>query len=174
MRKTTRLLILRRLAFALIILAVNILQNTKGFFPEVFGVRAFLLIPLIVSIGMFERSYAGALLGVFAGALWDSATPFWDGYNALFLMVAASVCGLLINVLMRNHLVTALILSGGTCLLYSFMYVMIFIVTRGLDSPDFLLFRYYLPSALYSFLFTPVFYIIVRAIMRKTTVEEKY
>ncbi|MDO4847896.1 MAG: rod shape-determining protein MreD [Clostridiaceae bacterium] len=174
MRKTTRLLILRRLGFVLIILAVNILQNTKGFFFEPFGMRAFLLIPLVVSIGMFERSYAGALLGVLAGALWDSASAFWDGYNALILMLIAAICGLLINILMRNHLVTAMILSASACVIYSVAYVMFFIVARGLDSPGWLLMSFYLPSALYTALFTPLFYILVRAIMRATTVEEQY
>lgn len=174
MRKSTRLLILRRLGFVLLILAVNILQNTKGFFFEPFGLRAFLLIPLIVSIGMFERSYAGALLGVLAGALWDSASAFWDGYNTLFLMLTAAVCGLLINILMRNHLATAMILSTVTGLIYSLMYVVLVVVARGLDSSWYLLWSFYLPSALYTAVFTPVFYIIVRAVMRATTVEEKY
>jgi len=174
MRKSTRLLILRRLGFVLLILAVNILQNTKGFFFEPFGLRAFLLIPLVVSIGMFERSYAGALFGVLAGALWDSASAFWDGYNALFLMLTAAVCGLLINILMRNHLVTAMILSAVTCLIYSLMYVMLVIVARGLDSSGYLLWSFYIPSAVYTAVFTPVFYLIVRALMRATVVEEKY
>ena len=87
MRKNTVYLIVRRLIFVAMIVLINIIQNTAGFFFEPFGLRAFMLIPLVVTIGMFERSYAGALLGVLAGALWDSFSVSWDGYNALFLMI---------------------------------------------------------------------------------------
>lgn len=174
MRKNTRLIFIRRLLFVVIIVLVNLLQNTREAFFEPFGVRAFLLIPLVVSIGMFERSYAGALLGILAGALWDSVSVYWDGYNALFMMLIAVSCGMLISVLMRNHLVTAMILSTAACLMYSVSYVLFFVVARGLDSADYLMFRYYLPAAVYSIVFTPLFYLLVRAITRATTLEEAY
>lgn len=174
MRKRNRLIFIRRVILVAVIVLVSLLQNTKGFFPEPFGIRAFLLIPLTVCIGMFERSYAGALLGVLAGALWDSVSVYWDGYNALFLMLIAAVSGLLINVLMRNHMLTALILSAGACFIYSFSYVMFFIIARGLDGADYLLIRYYLPSALLTAMFTPLFYLFVSFLTKATTVEEVY
>lgn len=160
--------------FVIIIVLVNLLQNTEGFFFEPFGIRAFLLIPLVVSIGMFERSYAGALLGIFAGALWDSVSVYWDGYNALIMMLFAVSSGMLISLLMRNHLITAMILSGAACLIYSVSYVFFFVIARGIDSSDYLLMRYYIPCAIFSFLFTPLFYLLVRAISRATTLEEAY
>ncbi|MBE6827178.1 MAG: rod shape-determining protein MreD [Ruminococcaceae bacterium] len=174
MRKRTRLLIIRWVTFALMIIIINILQNTQGFFPEIFGVRAFLLIPATVCIGMFERKYAGAFFGLFAGALWDTVTPLGDGYNAFVLMLFGAVCGLLITVLMRNHLLTALILSFGASVLYALLYVIFFIVAQGMEDSAYLFFRYYLTGAVYTALFTPVFYIFVMGVVRATTVEEKY
>ena len=174
MRKNTKILIIRRTIFVLLILLTNIFQNTNRFFPEILGVRAFLLIPLVVCISMFEREMAGAVLGLFAGALWDVFSGLGDGYNTLFLMLVGAVCGLLINVLMRNHMLTALILSGASCLIYALLYILFFVVARGLDSPGYLLARYYLPSCLYSVVFTPLYYLIVRAVMKKMTVTEEY
>lgn len=173
MRKNTKILIIRRAIFVVLILLVNILQNTNGFFPEPFGLRAFLLVPLVVCLGMFEREIAGAALGLFAGILWDGVSGLGDGYNALFFAAVGACCGLLINVLMRNHLLTALILSAAANLLYVSLYVLFFIIARGLDSAGYLFLRYYLPDAVYSFLFTPVFYIIVRAVMKKTVITEE-
>ncbi len=123
MRRSTKILFVRRTVFVLLILAVHILQNTRGLFPEIFGVKANPLIPLVICIGMFEREIAGAVLGMLAGILWDSVSPMGDGYNALLLMLAGAAAGLLIDYLMRNNLMTALLLSGFACLIYSVFYV---------------------------------------------------
>lgn len=159
----------------LLILAVHILQNTRGLFPEIFGVKANPLIPLVICIGMFEREIAGAVLGMLAGILWDSVSPMGDGYNALLLMLAGAAAGLLIDYLMRNNLMTALLLSGFACLIYSVFYVVFFLLANllanGVDSTGYLLIRYYIPAAVYSFLFTPLWYIIVRAVMRRTKIN---
>ena len=40
MRRSTKILFVRRTVFVLLILAVHILQNTRGLFPEIFGVKA--------------------------------------------------------------------------------------------------------------------------------------
>ena len=165
MRRSTKILFVRRTVFVLLILAVHILQNTRGLFPEIFGVKANLLIPLVICIGMFEREIAGAVLGMLAGILWDSVSPMGDGYNAL------AAAGLLIDYLMRNNLMTALLLSGFACLIYSVFYVVFFLLANGVDSTGYLLIRYYIPAAVYSFLFTPLWYIIVRAVMRRTKIN---
>lgn len=106
MRRSTKILFVRRTVFVLLILAVHILQNTRGLLPEIFGVKANPLIPLVICIGMFEREIAGAVLGMLAGILWDSVSPMGDGYNALLLMLAGAAAGLLIDYLMRNNLMT--------------------------------------------------------------------
>ena len=169
MRRSTKILFIRRTVFVLLILAVHILQNTRGLFPEIFGVKANLLIPLVICIGMFEREIAGAVLGMLAGILWDSVSPMGDGYNAL--MLAGAAAGLLIDYLMRNNLMTALLLSGFACLIYSVFYVVFFLLANGVDSTGYLFIRYYIPAAVYSFLFTPLWYIIVRAVMRRTKIN---
>lgn len=173
MRKNTKILIVRRLVFAVIILITHILQNSRGFVPSIFGARAFLLIPLVVIIAMFEKELAGAALGLFAGALWDTVSGIGDGYNTLFLMLLGATCGFLLNVLMRNHLLTAIILVFFSCLLYSGTYVVFFVVSQGVDSVGYLFLRYYLPSCVYTTLFTPIYYLLVRAVMRRTVLEDE-
>lgn len=174
MHNNTKLIIFRRTVFVIMIVLADILQNTQGFFPEIFSARAFLLIPLVVCLGMFEREIVGALLGAFAGVLWDGVSGLADGYNALFLMLVGAVCGLLINLLMRNHLLTALILSSSAVFLYSVFYVLFFVTAQGVDGAIWLFFRFYLPSIIYTVIFTPVFYLIVRHIMRLTRTVEEY
>ena len=168
MRKRTGILWLRRGIFALLLLAAHILQNTPGYFPEIFGVRAYFLISLTVCIALFEREVVGALFGLFAGALWDWVSPMGDGFNALFLMLVGAACGILINTLMRNNLLTALLLGVCAHLLYVCLYTVLFVVAEGVGSAGWLFARFYLPAVLYSLVFLPVFYLLVRAVMRRT------
>lgn len=168
MRKQTRILWLRRAIFAVFILVAYLLQNTPGFFPAIFGVRAYFLISLTVCLGLFERELTGAVFGAFAGALWDIAAPGGDGFYAILLMLIGMLCGILVNTIMRNNLITAMLLNLVAHLLYVSLYVVIFVLAAGVDSAGWLLVRYYLPSVLYSILFTPIVYLSVRAVMNRT------
>lgn len=163
-------LIIRRICLALILLLLSVLQNTDGLFPQIFGVRALLLIPCVVCIAMYERDIWGMILGLFAGALWD---VFASGasFNALFLLTAGFLCGTLINTIMRNNVVTATLLSFISALIYNIGYWVFNIVIPKTDSAFFLLWRYYLPGILFTTLLTPIMFIIVRAVEKKFNEE---
>ena len=167
MSKAKLNLYIRRIVFVVLILVVSLLQNTPHMFPAIFGAHAFLLIPTIVCISMFEKDLAATLMGIFAGALWDSVAAWGDGFNALFLMLTATVVGLLINYLMRNNLSTALLLSGVFILAYSIIHWFIFVICRGVEGGFVLLFTFYLPSALYTLIFVPFFYASIRTFLKK-------
>ena len=163
-------LIIRRSCLALIILLISVLQNTDGFFPQIFGIRALILIPAVVCISMFERDIYGMLLGLFAGMLWD---VFASGasFNALFLLSVGFICGTLINTIMRNNIVTALILSTAAILFYIILYWVFNYVLTGFDSAAYMLLRYYLPSVLYTAVFTPIMFIIIRNVEKRFSIE---
>lgn len=163
-------LIMRRGSLALILLVLSVLQNTEGFFPQIFGVRALLLIPAVICIAMFERDMAGMLFGLFAGALWDMHAS-GASFNALYLLTVGFVCGTLINTIMRNNIITALILSMVFIPVYVTGYWFFHYIVGGLDMAGFMFLRYYLPSIAYTVLFLPVMFILVRSI-EKCYVEE--
>lgn len=165
-------LYIRRVGFIFLILFVGVLQNTPHMFPTVFGAHAFLLIPTVVCIAMFERDLAATLMGIFAGAVWDATAARGDGFNALFLMIIATIVGLLINYLMRNNLSTALLLSAVAIVLYAVLHWFIFVICRGIVGGLLLFATFYLPSIVYTFIFTPVFYILMRKFLRK--LKERY
>lgn len=170
--KSKKNLYIRRVGFIFLILFVGVLQNTPHMFPTVFGAHAFLLIPTVVCIAMFERDLAATLMGIFAGAVWDATAARGDGFNALFLMIIATIVGLLINYLMRNNLSTALLLSAVAIVLYAVLHWFIFVICRGIEGGLLLFATFYLPSIVYTFIFTPVFYILMRKFLRK--LKERY
>ena len=163
-------LILRRGSLALILLVLSVIQNTDGFFLQIFGVRALLLIPAVVCIAMFERDMAGMFFGLFAGALWDMHAS-GASFNALYLFVVGFICGTLINTIMRNNIVTALILSMVFIPVYVVGYWFFHYIVGGLDMAGFMFLRYYLPEIVYTALFLPIMFIIVRG-TEKIFVEE--
>ena len=113
MRKQQKILLVRRSIFVLLILLAHLLQNTPGWFPAFFGIRVYFLLTFTVCLGLFEREIAGAMFGLVAGALWDSVSPLGDGYHAFLFLIIGAVCGILINTVMRNNLITALLLILG-------------------------------------------------------------
>ena len=168
-----KILIFRRVSLALILLLLSLLQNTDGYFPQIFGVRALLLIPAVVCIAMFERDLAGMLFGLFAGAMWDTSAS-GASFNALFLLTVGFICGTLINTIMRNNIVTATLLSAIFIPIYHvgywfFHYIVGGLVFTGFDSAKFMFFRYYLPGIAYTLVFTPLMFIIVRSIVKYYT-----
>ena len=157
----------RYLTYALIIFLAHIVQNVLCVFPEIASVRPILLISVAVCISMFEGELVGAAAGLLAGALWDTVTVAADGYNAFYLMVACAVCGVMLRIFMRNNIVTYVIMNSGITLIYVITYVLFFISARGIDDAGAIFFRYYIPMGVYSLIFTPLWYILIRSIYRK-------
>ncbi len=163
-------LIIRRGSLALMLLILAVLQNTDGFFPQIFGVRALLLIPAVVCIAMYERDIWGMFFGLFAGAVWDIYSS-GASFNALFLLTVGFICGTLINTVMRNNIVTATLLSSVFIPVYHVGYWLFHFVFTGLDSAQFMFLRYYLPGIAYTLVFAPLMFIIVRSIEKYYTEE---
>ena len=161
--------LLRRLIFGAGLVAVAVLQNTPGVLPSLFGVRAVPLVPAVVCVAMFERERAGVLYGLFAGLLWDICGGFGGNFNAILLTVVGFACGSLITHLMRNNLVTALLLGTGAALLHQSVYwARVYLFGLGLAG-GVSLFTFYLPSCVYTMLWLPVFYFPVRTAMKRMT-----
>lgn len=153
--------------FALIILCAHLLQNSLTIFPEIAGIRPIILISVAVCIAMYEGEVIGGIAGIFAGALWDTVTVAADGYNAVYLAIACSVCGFLLRVFMRNNIITYIMINSAVNLFYCVTYVLFFISARGIDGAGELFVRYYFPMAIYSVLLTPLWYVIIRGVSTK-------
>ena len=167
MTRQTKIKLKRYGIFALIILCAHLLQNSLMIFPEIAGIRPILLISVAICIAMYEGEVIGGIAGLFAGALWDTVTVTADGYNALYLAVACAICGFLLRVFMRNNIITYIMMNSAVTLLYCVTYVLFFIAARGIDSASEIFVRYYFPMAIYSLVFTPLWYLIIRGVSTK-------
>ncbi len=161
--------ILRRLAFFVLVLFVAVIQNI-GLLPEVAGLRFLPLLPLTVSVSMFERETYGLNFGLLAGILVDMNVGKADGTNALFFALVGFVCGLLMTYLMMNNLITASLLTAVFEVLYAlFSYALHCGVSGGTLRE---LFGFYLPGALLNLLTLPLVYYFVRWINKQFRLME--
>lgn len=154
--------------FTLLVVGACVLQNASGSLLDFFGARVFLLIPVCVSVAMFEREVPSAIIGAFAGVMWDISSGA-DGYNALVIMLLCAGVSLLISHLMRNNIVTALVLGAGATFVYEFIYI-IRIAFAG--NPIYSIFTFYLPSFVLTVVFMPVCYYIIKTVYRSFKVTE--
>lgn len=156
----------------LILVLADLLQNTAYVFPSIFGARAFLIIPAVVSIAIFEQDITATYYGVFAGVLWDISSGYFDGLNAVMCMLTATAVCLLMHYVMRNNIVSALLLSAVAIVLYVVIHWLFFVVAKGAADSVSSLLRFYLPSALYTFAFFPVYYYRVRSLRKQ--IRDRY
>ncbi|MEG0979530.1 MAG: hypothetical protein RR911_05025 [Oscillospiraceae bacterium] len=166
MKKEKPHIYVRRIALTILIIVAAMFQNTDHMFPTILGIRVLFLIPVVVCISMFEKDIA-PFFGAFAGMLWDITSAAPDGYNTIFMMLTASVCGVMINYIMRNNIITALLLTSCSLVSYSLFYWLFFIVPKGIEGGAMMLFTFYLPCCLYTIIFMPVIYIMIRAFIKK-------
>lgn len=161
---------IRYAIYAVAVVVIALLQNSAGAFPEIFGARAFVTIPLCIAIAMHEREIAAAVFGAVSGVLLDVCTAN-DGFNSVVLMLLAAVCSLLISHFMQNNTVTALVLNAGAIGIYSLLYVIVNLALSGAGNPARQLITFYLPSLIYTMVFVPVFYYIVKWVYGKAAVS---
>lgn len=157
----------KRAIFALLILFTAILQNTNGLFPKIGNASAMLLIPLTVSIAMFERDVPGMMFGLLAGFAWDFYSAHIDGYYIIFLTCTGYACSYLISRYMRNNIVTAMVYSSVFSFLCSGLYWLLFSVRGSGSGVGMLYVKIYLVSTLYTVALTPLYYYFIRAIALK-------
>lgn len=153
--------------YCLMILLADLLQNTGGLFPQIFGARCFLLLPLAIILSMGEDIIASAFMGLFAGLLWDMSGAVHLGFNCIFIAVVCFLSSALVTYIVRDTFITNMICAALVIILYCFLYWLFFIVIKGVDGGETTLFSFYIPCAIYTLILTPVIWLIMKPVKAK-------
>ena len=151
---------LHAVIYVLIALVCYLAQMTPHGFPSVCGARILPLIPLTVFAAMYAGPVAGAWTGILTGLFWDVYADRLFGMNALILLLIGCACGLLVRLLLRNNLLTALLLCAVALLSYSVVDWVLNVVLLRAEGMWSALLSVALPNCLYTFLLSPVLYLI--------------
>ena len=98
--------------------------------------------------------------------LWDLSSAVHLGFNAIYMCIMCFFGAALITYIIRNTFITNFIFSTVFILLYCFLYWLFFIIIKDVRGAELSLFTFYLPSALYTILATPVIYFSLKPIKR--------
>lgn len=169
----SRYIYIRRALFVCLVAVTAVFQHTDGRIPSLFGTKAMLLVPLVVTIAMYERSMSGLIFGALAGILWDFATVRGDGFFSVMLACVGFFAGTLVTYFIRNNLISSLILNLGSIGIVNVSYWMLFILRKGYEGAAEVLFSYYLPSVLYTMIFAFIYYYLVGFIVKATAKKKK-
>lgn len=157
----------RKVFFVFLLIITFLLQTTKGFFPAPFGIHALLLIPATVCIAMFEREFSGIFYGLLAGMMLETVSSDTVVFNSVFFTLIGFLTGMLITYLMRNNLVTAFIFTLAASFILNSLYCLFFLIFDGVGISLGFYFKYFFISSIYTTIFTPIFYLLIRAIYKK-------
>ncbi len=164
---TKKRTVLKFFIYALIILLCDLLQNTSGLFPEINGARCFLLLPVSIILSMGEDEKYGAIIGLFAGLLWDTASGVHMGFNCIYIMIMCFFSCALVTYIARNTFITNMVCALLTTGIYCIIYWLFFIIIKGVESAEMTLFTFYIPCMLYTFVMTPIIWLILRPLKNK-------
>ena len=108
----------------------------------------------------------GAAFGVGGGLLWALYADRLFGLDALLLLVIGCMCGLLVQVFLRNNWLTALLLNGTVLLLYVLCdWLLRYVQFRNTEAV-YALWHILLPNALYTFILSPLVYVLIYRVAR--------
>ena len=158
----------RRIILTAAVLAIFLVWNTDGLFPKPWGIPAMLMVPVVISIGMFERETAGMFFGLFAGMLIDTFSSETVCFHSVMLTAAGYFSGVLITRLLRNNLKTCLLLNMVFLFVYNTLF---YLINYHRTVDDFIPYAYsdvYVASVFYTMVFVPFVYWIIRAIFKKS------
>lgn len=146
------------LTYGVMLVLLAVWQAAPNGFPTVAGVRPFPLLAVAVCVAMFEGPVKGGVIGMSAGLLWDLYADRLFGFRGLLLLAIGCAVGLLVQQLLRNNLLSALLLSAGTCLAFTVLdWFFVYVLFRQPEAL-YILFRRLLPSAVYTWALTPLLY----------------
>lgn len=168
MRKTLELssLTVKRLLF--IFSAILLSLCTDTFLPGM-GIRVYILplLPLAASAAMFGHEFSGMLFGLLTGVLMDISSPITDGVLTLYMTLFGCICGLLTHYILRNTVITAVVLSAAGTALFQLIQLIFNCLSKDASAIFSVCLRSFLPTLLLTCLFSPVFYYAVRGIENK-------
>ena len=144
--------------------AAALIQNTEGLTLEIGGARCFLLLPVCMILGTGEDERFAAVIALAGGMLWDLSSGVHLGFNAIYMCIICFFGSALVTYIIRNTFITNFIFSAVFILLYCLLYWLFFIIIRDVRGAELSLFTFYLPSALYTIIATPVIYFSLKPI----------
>lgn len=166
MRTRSASVALKWATFGGILFFLFLLQGIPGCLV-IYGAAPNLLLAYSVCFALFHSEKEASIMGLSAGALMDlySRRPF--GFSAILFIAFCVAARLFISYLMKRNLGNAVLLCAGSAFLYSLFTFCFFDLMWGYSHLGARLLYDYLPSFVYTVLWTVPFYFLIRFLTAK-------
>jgi rod shape-determining protein MreD len=163
---------IKYLVYCLLIAFAALLQNTDLWF-EIGGAHCFFIIPVTVLLGINEDERVSALLGLFAGFLWDTVSAQHMGFNFVYLSLVCYISSALVSYVFRDTFWVAVINAILCTVVYCIIYWFVFVFIKDSHGATVSLGCFYIPSAVYTSVMAVVLALILNPLKRKLNKEYK-
>ena len=127
----------RFLAYSIEVLAFFIIQQTPRLMPEIFGEKPMLLLPILVTIAIFENEIVGLFFGLGIGILADIGLWSIIGFYSIIFTIVGFFIGILVVNFIHTNLLTTIIVSFVVIVITDGFYFLLAYVLKFYDAPMF-------------------------------------
>ncbi|MDO4199566.1 MAG: rod shape-determining protein MreD [Clostridia bacterium] len=121
MQRSRKKIFTRYVIYIIELLFVFALEQVLASRLSFCGLYMFLLIPVFVSISLFERENTGMIFGILTGVLIDYGSGSGIGISAVLFCVVGYFLGMISNYILRANILTEIVVSAFLILVvYSF------------------------------------------------------
>lgn len=158
----SKLKTLRYITYAIEIIVLYVFSGIPGFLPSILGSKPLLLLPVAVTIAVFENEVPAMFFGLACGVLCDIGFSDRIGFYTIALTVLCFFFGYCARNFFVTNFANAMAIGGVTVVVLICLHFLIFF--GGSDMPNlgghFL--RHYLTRILYTAIFLPPLFFLNR------------
>lgn len=154
----SNLKILRYISYAAEILLFYVISGIPGFLPQIFGIKPVLLLPVAVTIAVFEKEIPAMFWGLFCGALCDVSIGDRIGFYTIALTILCFFFGYCTRNFFVTNFANAMAIGSATITILLCLYFLFFKASSGMEQTALHFFKHYLVRILYTLIFLPPFF----------------
>lgn len=129
--------------------------------------QPFFIIPLAVSVSLYERELPSCIFALFSGYFIDLACDFIFGFSAVWLMIVCVGASLLSRNLIRVNIINFFWLNTLAVLLEFFMHYLFNILIWDISNADIIYEQSISPTVISTIIASPFIYLIVKSVYKK-------
>ena len=153
---------LRYITYAIEIILLYVISGIPGFLPAILGVKPLLLLPVAVTIAVFEKETTAMFYGLACGALCDLGFTDKIGFYTIALTVLCFFFGYCARNFFVTNFANAMAIGGATVTILLCLHFFIFCTGSGMPYAGVHFLRHYLIKIIYTAVFLPPLFFLNR------------
>lgn len=154
----SNLKILRYISYAVEILLFYVISGIPGLLPPIFGIKPVLLLPIAITIAVFENENTAMVCGLFCGALCDVSLADRIGFYTISLTILCFFFGYCARNFFVTNFANAMAIGATTIFVLLCLYFVLFRAASGIEQAGLHFFKHYFVRILYTLVFLPPFF----------------